>query len=69
LPFEPGPDVDVAKQIMAGKLMFSPSMTGYIVETVKQCCVIDPEKRPTVQELLEKGAFKAVVISNFQTFF
>jgi serine/threonine protein kinase len=58
LPFLPGDDDAIHAQILSGNLLIAVQMPGYVADTVRACCQLDPDQRPTVKELLERDIFK-----------
>jgi serine/threonine protein kinase len=58
LPFLPGDDGAIQAQILSSNLLIAVQMPGYVADTVRACCQLDPDQRPTVKELLERDIFR-----------
>jgi serine/threonine protein kinase len=53
-----GATTPIQAQILSGNLLIAVQMPGYVAETVRACCQLDPDQRPTVKELLERDIFR-----------
>jgi serine/threonine protein kinase len=58
LPFLPGDDASLRRQIMSGSLQFNVLLPNYVMSVVEQCCVRNADERPTAQALLEMAVFR-----------
>jgi serine/threonine protein kinase len=58
LPFVPGDDAAIQAQILSGSLLLAVQMPAYVTDTVRDCCQLNPDRRPTVKELLERDIFR-----------
>jgi serine/threonine protein kinase len=60
LPFVPGDEASIQRQILSGHLQFNDMMPNYILDIVEQCCQVDPDQRPTIDELMANELFRAL---------
>jgi hypothetical protein len=44
---------------MSGALQFSVMMPNYILDVVELCCQVDPDRRPTIDQLMANDLFRA----------
>ena len=58
LPWLPGSDAEVARQIMAGEMMIPEDLPTSIYKIVTRCCVVDREKRPKIDDLINDPIFE-----------
>lgn len=59
-PFKDGKQSFIIKQIMSGNLLINKSLDPRIRKIVEQCTNVDPNKRPTIDEILQSDYFNEI---------
>ena len=57
-PYQEGSNNDIVKQILTGKVAIPAEVTGNLRTMITKCTNIDPEKRPSADELLKENIFR-----------
>jgi serine/threonine protein kinase len=58
LPFFPGDEASLRRQIMSGTLQFNLLLPNYVMDIVERCCVLNADSRPTADALVAMAVFK-----------
>jgi serine/threonine protein kinase len=56
-PFQAGTDDEIMAQILSGHMLFPLATSPDVVGLVQECCQVDPDKRPSINDLINKPLF------------